>query len=83
VVEDCQRNRPATPLPNAFMITGAVFTIGRNPCSRSAGTGVHDRLERVFTIGWNTHCIAPVPEPASLAMLGGADCRSRDAGVAD
>jgi hypothetical protein len=55
VVEDCQRSRPATPLPNAFMITGAVFTIGRNPCSRSAGTDVHDRLERVFTIGWNTH----------------------------
>jgi hypothetical protein len=45
VVEDCQRNRPATPLPNAFMITGAVFTIGRNPCSRSAGADVHDRLE--------------------------------------
>ena len=43
VVEDCQRNRPATPLPNAFLITGAVFTIGRNPCSRSAGTDVHSR----------------------------------------
>ena len=63
MVEDCQRNRPATPFPNTFMITRAVFTTGRNPCSRSAGADVHDRLERVFTISWNTH-----EEPYLAAM---------------
>jgi hypothetical protein len=31
------------------------FTIGRNPCSRQTGIGVHDPPELPFTVDRNTH----------------------------